>query len=54
MLFLAFFVAIFNTPSTRKEFNSIPILNLWNVLHAALLSSFVAPATPETKKKYPT
>ena len=35
--------------STRKEFNSILILNLWNVLHATLLSSVVSPTTPETK-----
>jgi len=37
--------------STRKEFNLILILNLWNVLHVTLLSSVVAPATLETNKK---
>ena len=39
--------------STKKEFNLIPIVNLWNVMHATLLSSVVAPATPETKKIQP-
>jgi len=51
ILFLSFLVAIFNTPSQqRKEFNSIPIVNIWNVMHATLLSSVVAPKTPKTKK----
>ena len=36
--------------STRKAFNSNPILNLWNDLHATLLPSVIALATLETKK----
>ena len=51
-LFLVFLVAIFNTP-LNKAFNSNPILNLWNVLHATLLYSVVSPTTPETKNIQP-
>jgi len=36
--------------SIRKKFNSISILNLWNVLHATLLCSVVSTKTPEIKK----
>ena len=36
--------------STRKAFNSNPIMNLWNVLHATLLPSVIAPTTLEPKK----
>ena len=35
--------------SIRKAFNSNPIMNLWNVLHATLLTSVVAPATQKQK-----
>ena len=37
--------------SRRKEFNSISVVNIWNVMHATLLSSVVAPGTPGKKKK---